>query len=191
MKVKKFRKLFSKEPSANRGIVAVEFALIAPAFLYLLMGILEVSLMLFASTVIDGGAQSAARTIRTGAAQLSGNTLSYFNTELCSSISGIYDCNDITLDVRTFSSFSTITIPILRINGYGNLVYDDEDDPIDDDNDVLFVPEFTPGGAGDINVVRVTYSWEFFTPFIGDLLADDGNAKYLSTTVVFRIEPYE
>jgi Flp pilus assembly protein TadG len=185
------KKIFSKDLKARQGVVAVELALIAPVFLYFLMGIIEVSLLLFGSTVVDGAAQSAARTIRTGSAQLSGDTLSAFNTELCSSLGGIYDCDDITLDVRTFDTFSAVTIPVLRINGNGDLVYDDEDDPINDDNDVEFEAEFTPGGASEINVVRVIYSWAFFTPFIGDVLADDGNSKYLSTTVVFRNEPYE
>jgi len=180
--------LFSRERRANQGIVAVEFALIAPVFLYLLMGILEVSIMFLATTVVDGATYAAARKIRTGEAQLSGDATTTFQTELCAELVGVYNCDDITLDVRTFSSFSTVTIPDIKINGDGDLVFDDGDD--DDTNDVLYVTEFTTGGSGDIVVARVIYSWEFATPFIGVLFADNGTAKFLSTTAVFRSEPY-
>lgn len=180
------KRLFSSD---CRGVVAIEFALIAPVFLYLLFGIIEVSLVLYASTVVDGATQAAARKIRTGEAQLSGSTQATFQTELCDEMGSIFDCNDVTLDVKTFSSFSSATIPDLTINGNGDLVYVDGDD--DDSNDVVYVTEFTAGGAGDINVVRVIYSWDFFTPYIGNLLGDNDNSKYMSTTAVFRNEPYD
>jgi len=183
------KNFFSNNNEGKRGVTAVEFALVGPVFLYLLLGVLEVSLMLFGSTIVDGATHSAARKIRTGAAQTSGDATATFQTELCAELFAIYDCDDLTFDVRTFTSFSAATIPDIKINGLGDLVYDDGDD--DDSNDVLYVTEFTTGGAGDIVVVRVIYSWEFYTPFIGDLFADNGNTKFLSTAAVFRSEPYE
>ena len=93
------------------------------------------------------------------------------------------------MDVKTFATFSTATIADLIVNGNGDLVYDDGDD--DDSNDVLYVTEFSAGGAGEITVVRAIYYWDFTTPFIGNMLAENGTSKYLSTTVVFRNEPYE
>lgn len=172
-------------------MTAVETALIMPVFLYFLIGILEVSLLFFTTTVVDGAIQDSARKILTGQAQLSGDTLTTFQTELCSSLLGVYDCDDMTYDVKTFTSFSTVTIADVRVNGNGDVVYDDGDDPVNDDNDVLYTTEFTPGGSGEITVVRVTYSWNFFTPLIGGLLGDSGNSKFLSSTTVFRNEPYE
>ncbi len=173
--------LFSNGRRGRRGVVAVEFALILPVFLYLLIGILEVSLLLFTTTVVDGAVQDAARRIRTGQAQLSGDTFADFQNALCSSIV-TYDCDDMALDVKTFSSFSTVTSPSLGLNEDGDVV---------DENGDAYNVEFTPGGAGDINVVRVIYSWTFFTPLIGELLGDSENVKLLTSTAVFRNEPYE
>ena len=186
-----FIDLFSKGRHGRQGAIAIEFALILPVFLYLLVGILEVSVLFFTTTVVDGEIEDAARKIRTGEAQLSGDTLSTFQTELCSSLLGVYDCSNMSYDVQTFSSFSTVSVPDLRVNGNGDTVYDDYDDPVNDDNDVLYVTEFTPGGSGEITVIRVTYSYGFITPLIGGLLGDSGNSKLLSSTAVFRNEPYE
>jgi Flp pilus assembly protein TadG len=181
-----FKLLFSKKPKAEQGLVAVEFALIAPMFFYLLFGILEISILLFASSVVDTAIHNAARKIRTGEAQLSGNPLTSFKTELCNSIPTLYDCNDITLDVRTFNSFSNVSIAAVHLNANGDLVYTDASG-----NEALYVPEFTPGGSSKISVVRAMYSWTFATPLMGNMLGDNGSSKFLSSTVVFRNEPYE
>lgn len=173
----------------RRAVTAVEFALVAPVFLYFLIGIFEVALMMFGISVVETATQDAARQLLTGTAQTSGDPESTFKTELCSNLTVLYDCNDITLDVRTYGSFAAVTIPDVKINGNGDLVFDDGDE--DDSNDVLFAAEFTPGGASAITVVRAIYSWNFATPFIGTLIGDASGSKSMTTTVVFRTEPYE
>ncbi|MEG3617951.1 TadE/TadG family type IV pilus assembly protein [Magnetovibrio sp. PR-2] len=183
------RRFLSSKRRGSSGAVALEYALIAPVFLYLLFGILEVSSVLFTAAVVDGAAQSAARLIRTGAAQTSGDSEGAFLTEMCDSLTNVYSCDDITTDVTTFASFSAVSIPAIKINGNGDLVYDDGDN--DDDNDVLYTASYTPGGAGDISVVRVIYTWDFVTPLIGELMGGADSQMSLYTTVVFRNEPYE
>src|SRR3546814_2727081 len=49
----------------ERGSALIEFALIAPPFFLLLIGTLEVSMMFFASAVLEGATKEAARQIRT------------------------------------------------------------------------------------------------------------------------------
>ena len=170
-------------------MTAVEFALVAPVFLYFLIGIFEIALMMFAISVVETATQDAARRLLTGQAQQSADASATFRTALCDSLVVVYDCNDITLDVRTYADYASVTIPDVRINGNGDLVIDDGDD--DDSNDVLYNAQFTPGGASTINVVKAIYTWDFATPFIGQFLSDNGTSKNLSTTVVFRSEPYE
>lgn len=186
---KSFRRFFGSRGEATRGVTAVEFGLVAPVFLYFLIGIFEIATMMFGVAVVDAATQNAARKLLTGQAQQSSDAVTAFSNELCDSLTVIFDCNDITMDVRTYPSFATVVIPDVRINGNGDLVIDDGDN--DDSNDVLYVAEFTPGGAGDISVVKAIYTWDFATPFIGQFLSDNGSSKNLSTTVVFRNEPYE
>ena len=170
-------------------MTAVEFALVAPVFLYFLIGIFEVALMMFGISMVETATQNAARQLLTGTAQSSGNAETAFQTALCNNLTVVYDCNDVTLDVRTYASFASVSIPDVKINANGDLVYDDGD--ADDSNDVLFTADFAAGGASEIMVVRAIYSWGFATPFIGTLIGDSTGSKSMQTTVVFRSEPYE
>ncbi len=157
----------------DSGVTAIEFALIAPVFLYLLMGILELSLMFFATIIVDGAVLDAGRRIRTGQAQTSGDTLGYFTTEVCDHMYGVYSCSDITFDVRTFSDFASVSVPI----------------EVDDDGE--YVTEFSAGSSGEITAVRAIYAWNFFTPLIGAFFGEDGgNSRTLTMTTVFRNEAY-
>lgn len=166
----------------RRGVVAVEFALLAPIFFILLMGTLETALMYGASIVVDGAVNDSARSIRTGQAQLSGDPISTFRNRLCNSLVAFVTCGDLTFDVRTFADFSSITLTI---------TLDENGDPVDENGD-LIVETFNPGGAGDIVMVRVVYIWDFITPLIGQLYNPGGaNSVMLVSSTVFRTEPFE
>jgi Flp pilus assembly protein TadG len=165
----------------RQGATALEFALVGPLFMYLLAGIVEVSLMFFTTTVMDGAVQDAARKIRTGQAQLSGDALTVFQDELCDSLY-TYDCDDVILDVKSYDSVSSVVISSIELNADGDLV-DENSDP--------FNTQFTAGGSGEITVARVIYTWDFITPLIGELLGDVGGIKLLTSTAVFRNEPFE
>src|SRR5690606_32071705 len=51
----------------NSGATALEFAIIAPVLFLLLFGIIEFSLMMFASSVIEGATAHISRMSKTGA----------------------------------------------------------------------------------------------------------------------------
>src|SRR3546814_11063056 len=54
----------------------------------------------------------AARQIRTGQVQESAGPLAAFQAELCGSMVGIIDCSKVVFNVKTFSSFSAVSMPI-------------------------------------------------------------------------------
>ncbi len=157
-----------------KGSVAVEFGLIAPMFFLLLMAILEISIMTFASASFDDAGRSAARLIRIGAVQQSANPEATFRTELCAALPVLIECANIGVDVRTFDDFAATTTTLdLDVDG----------NPIN--------TAFTPGGRSTVNLARITYRWEFFTPLVGNLLSDNGtNSVLLASVTIFRTEPY-
>ena len=158
----------------RRGITALETALVLPPFLVMSFGIFEVSTMFFAATNLEGQVGQAARQIRTGAVQASGNPTSTFSTLLCSSLSKLLSCGSVVIDVRRYDDF-------------GDVVYPDfvDSDGQADNN------QFLPGGPGDVVLVRVAYRWTFMTPYIGHLLGDgSSNSKQLVSTSVFMNEPF-
>lgn len=162
----------------RRGVAAVEFAMIAAPFFFLIFGLLEICVIFIMSSVLEHGLNEAARGIRTGQLQTGGSfDRDAFEEIVCSEIFDLFACEGaIQLDVKTYSDFASTSNPS-AIDEDGNLVSDDF--------------EFNPGGANDIVVVRVFYEWELMTPILSALLANlSNNRRLLQSTVVFRNEPF-
>jgi len=159
-----------------RGATAVEFAMILPVFSYLLLGILEISVMFAMQVIVENAVFSAARQIRTGQAQSSADADTTFSTALCTELYNIINCGDILYDVQTFSTFAAVDLTV----------------EYDADNEII-TESFNAGSSESIVAVRVMYQWNFFTPLIGDFFedTDSTNRRLLMATGVFRNEPYE
>jgi len=162
---------------AQSGTAAVEFALVAAPFLALVFAILETALVFFASQTLESAATDTARLIMTGQAQTSGYSKDDFKTAVCNRLAGgLFDCsNGVNVDVKTFSSFTSISTTPPITNGQ-----------LDTSN-----MTYTPGGPGDIVVVRLYYQWPIYVSMFSDNLSNlNGNMRLLVATSVFRNEPY-
>ena len=161
----------------KRGLAAVEFAMIAMPFFFLIFGLLEVCAIFIMTTVIEHGLNEASRSIRTGQAQEAGFGAVAFKNAVCAELFDLLDCDtNLTLDVKTFSDFESTGNP----------------SPITPGGD--FSPsgfEFNPGSANEIVVVRAFYQWDLFTPVMSAPLANlkDGK-RLLQSTIAFRNEPF-
>jgi Flp pilus assembly protein TadG len=175
--VARLRSRWQQFAENRRGAAAVEFALIAAPFFFLIFGLLEVCLIFIMSTVMEHAVSEAARPLRTGEAQQAGMTDIQFRQALCSEFFGILDCDArLSVDVRTVSNFaaSPIGAPI-DINGD----LDDQDF------------RFEPGGPNDIIAVRAFYEWSLITPVMSKPLANMASDRHLlQASAVFRNEPF-
>ncbi len=105
----------------RKGVTAIEFAMVAGPFLYLLGFIFETGLMLFSEYVIENGVAQASRMIRTGQVQNQGLTKAQFKTLVCGNLATFLDCNTkLYVDVRQFNTFNAIVLPQPIINGVLN-----------------------------------------------------------------------
>ncbi len=161
----------------RNGVAAVEFALIAAPFFFLIFGLLEICVLFIMSAILEHGISEASRQIRTGQLQDSGLGQAAFKTAICSELFDLMACDSkLRLDVKTFASFANSQDPGV-LDGNGDL----------DDSDF----EFSPGGANDIVVVRVFYEWNLLTPILSAPLANmSGSRRLLQSTVAFRNEPF-
>jgi len=157
----------------TNGSAMLEFALVGPPFILLMTGILEISVMFFASSVIEGATTEAARQIRTGQIQATADPLASFQTELCDSLVNVIDCADVVFNVQTYSSFSAVSMTT----------------EIDEDGNIINTG-FAPGGSGAVTVVRAIYRWHFITPLLGNLMPEGPGGHLLVSTVAFQNEPY-
>jgi Flp pilus assembly protein TadG len=160
----------------RRGSTAVEFALVAPVFFALLFAILETGIMFLAGQVLETITQQSARMILTGQAQTASYTSAQFATYVCSQVPALFSCNQISIDVESYPSFSSVNFSS-QIDNNGNFITNNL--------------QYNPGGPGDIVVVRLFYQWPLIVTGLGwnpSNLA--GNKRLLVGTAAFKNEPY-
>jgi Flp pilus assembly protein TadG len=182
------RNLLRRFGRNRRGSAVVEFALVAPVFFALLFAIIETALMFFASQVLETITQNGARMISTGQAQ-SGQVVSCqvsgvstpctqasFKTYVCSQIPALFNCTNLYVDVESYPSFSNVSLSS-QIDGSNNFISNNM--------------QYSPGGPGDIVVVRLFYPWQLFVTGLGYNISNlSGNQRLLVATAAFQNEPY-
>jgi hypothetical protein len=130
----------------------------------------------FAGQVLETVTQDSARMIMTGQAQTGGYSQGQFKDYVCSRISVLFDCaNGIYVDVKSYPAFTNVSIT----------------DPIDGSKNFIPTMQYSPGGPGDIVVVRLFYQWPLFVTGLGyDSSNLSGSKRLLAATAAFRNEPY-
>jgi Flp pilus assembly protein TadG len=161
---------------SESGSVAIEFAIIAPIFFFLMFVIAETALVFIAEQVMDNAVFETARLIRTG--QTQGMTDDEFKDEVCNRMSVFIDCNssNFYIDVKSFDSFNDMVL----------------DKPVDEDENFQEPGDFDFGSASEIVVMRVYYQWPT-NPIFGSLsLKNLSNGKRLiGSFAAFCNEPYQ
>lgn len=157
------------------GSAAVEFALVAPIFFALLFAIIETALVFFAGQLLETATQDSSRLVLTGQVQSPTYTQANFKTAVCQRLSSIFDCNQVFVDVKSYTGFNNIVIT----------------EPIDGNKNFVPNMSYSPGNAGDVVVVRVFYQWPLFVTGLGYNIANlAGSKRLLSSIIAFRNEPY-
>jgi len=159
------------------GSTAIEFSLLSLPFIYILVGIMEISLMFASNSVLDGATQEAARMIRTGQIQQSGgDPQEMFEGKLCEKSSMLLNCSRFQIEVVEIDRFSDFNSYAANYDEDGNLES----------------RGFAPGGVNSVNLIRVSYRYQLATPLIGDLLATGPDrTRLMMSTVVLETEPYD
>ncbi len=161
----------------NEGTAAVEFVLVGFPFIFMIVGMIEMSLMFAAQSILQDSAFSAARLIRTGQLQIAGGSQEEaFRTAVCDMASIMIPCNKIQFQVDTFDDFDEAAdTPAAQFDADGNLIGQ----------------TFEAGGPEDIVMVRVVYNYKIITPLIRPFLADGSSDKRpMISTVFLESEPY-
>jgi Flp pilus assembly protein TadG len=158
------------------GAAMVEFGLVAAPFLALVFAIIETAVVFFAGQALETAVADSSRLILTGQAQGQNFDVSAFKNAVCNKIYGLFDCqNGVYVDVRTFSSFASVTMP----------------SPIDAQGNFQSNFSYQPGGPGDIVVVRLFYQYPVYVSLLGFNLSNiSGGKRLLAATAAFRNEPY-
>jgi Flp pilus assembly protein TadG len=161
----------------DNGSTAVEFALIALPFFTIVFGIIEVGLYHFVNRMFDNAVITASREIRTGQAHDGGFNATIFKTHICDNLPDFLCAMDrLVVDVDKVESFA--------------LAKSASESLYDKDGNLKEESNYEDAGAGEIVVVNAIYKWPMITSLLSLNLADHGNERYLTSTMVFRNEPW-
>jgi Flp pilus assembly protein TadG len=169
----------------QRGAAAVEFAMVATPFFFLMFALFEIMMVFFVQTTLESAIAEESRKIKTGQANAgAGINAATFKANVCARMMGMVSCSD-----RLF-------IFVQNQPTTGNLP-----SPITDPT-ILASPVYTPNtAAGSLVVVRGVYMWQLFTPGITNALRNTtstgpsgnlgSNNRMMIATSAFRNEPFQ
>jgi Flp pilus assembly protein TadG len=160
------------ERSARTGAAAVEFALIAPAFIFLVVVGFDLGVAVLTQAVLNNAAKDASRLIQTQQASSS----TFVNTA-CAEMAGLVPCSSLQYYVQSGSSFAGLS-PTVVTSGSGNLANSGT---------------YSPGALGQDVVVQLAYKRPTIVPwtmiFFNGSSSTVNTSNLLVSTIVFQNEP--
>jgi Flp pilus assembly protein TadG len=176
---------------SREGSALVEFAVVAPLFLALLIAIFQIAYVYIAQAMLETTAENAARLILTGQAQTysgtsgtttyTGMTQSDYASAVCTMLkaqSPFMSCANLYIDVTTVSDYAdaTTSLPTITYDSSGNIANS---------------WSYAIGTQGSIVVLRVMYLLPVSTAPLGFSLGNLSTGKrLLLATSVFKVEGY-
>ncbi|WP_162917158.1 TadE/TadG family type IV pilus assembly protein [Dongia deserti] len=181
----------------ERGTTAIEFAVVGPVVVYLMIGIIEFAVAMAAANSLEAATNLSSRLGKTGYVDEE-NLLTQEQTILAEverRVGPLINMDKLEISHEVYNDFQSLTIPDLFEDANGDGDTDDPGEWTDVDGDGFRDGSNGIGGAGHIVVYRVTYPWKVMTPMIGQIIGarsiggDDGIIN-LSAYSVVKNEPY-
>ncbi|WP_439814085.1 TadE/TadG family type IV pilus assembly protein [Zavarzinia sp. CC-PAN008] len=182
----------------DRGVAAVEFALILPMFLLLTVGTIDVAALLYGRAALEAGARAASRKGLTGSTpnpainRTNGASLTDITNEVKRYARGFFDITDssrfkiysrvipnytaIPEICRRFEANGTTCLPANFNDENGNGAYDG-------------AAADSTGCTGQIVYYEISYDWTPYTPLVSYVM-NGGQPIRLQAVAVVRNEPW-
>ncbi len=172
----------------RRGVTVVEFGLIAPTFLMLLLGVFDMGYTVYARAILDGAVQKAGRdsALETGA-----SSIATLDAKIKTNLAGLGEGATFSYDRRNYRDFAKVGLPeeLDDKNNNGNRepgeCFTDENGNGSWDSDL---GKDGVGGARDVVLYTVRMSYQRKFPLYA-LIGVDSTAT-ISAATVLRNQPY-
>lgn len=190
----KVRGLLRRLLGCERAAGAVEFAVVAPVTLFFILGIAEVSMVLFLNTLLEGGLRQASRFGITGYVPAGSTREEIIKEIVVEHGMGLLEPEKIEIDTKAYESFTAINSGEEYTDETGNGQYDAGEAFTDANGNGVFdgdpgVPG--AGGAGDVVLYRVSYDWPMMTGWLAPILGGADGKLFLSASMAVRNEPFD
>jgi Flp pilus assembly pilin Flp len=174
----------------ERGAALVEFAIIAPVFILLILGTIEVAIIIFMSSSIESAVLQASRFGITGGLPAGVSRAERVLEIVGQKTYGLVDMDTVELETLVYESFADIGQPEPFEDANANDSYDNGEVFTDVNGNGEWDPDMGEAGLGgpsDVVVYRVTYDWGIITPVMRDILGQ--SVRHVSSIAV-RNEPF-
>ena len=160
------------------GSPAVEFALVFPIFIAIVLATLQAGTIFLAKAFFKSGAEAGGED-RSHQSDRS-LTAAQFQTEICNQLTALFNCGQVTVELEPVPAGTTNLSALLpTFDSQGNLVGTPTVDV-----------GANSGAAGTDMLLVVMYPWPVYGGPLGLNFSNMGSGKMLMTsTQVFRIEP--
>ena len=171
------------------GSEAIEFALIFPGFLLILVGALEFAMMVFIGSILESAMAEASRFGITGSTPAGVSREDQVKAIVKDRTYGLVDLDAATLDILVYPSFGDIGQPEPYSDENGNGSFDAGEAYTDVNGNGQWDADMGAaglGGPGEVVLYRITYVWGVLTPILRPII---GSIKQ-SASIAVRNEPY-
>jgi Flp pilus assembly protein TadG len=160
------------------GSPAVEFALVFPIFIGVVLATLQAGTIFLAKAFFESGAEQAARVVLTN--QTGSLSVAQFKTEICNELTALFNCGDVVIELEPLPAGTANLKALLPT--------------FDSKGNVVGTPTVDVGANAAVSctdmLLVMMYPWPVHGGPLGLNFANMGNGKMLMTsTQVFRTEP--
>ena len=175
----------SRLARAEDGVTVVEFAIIAPTFLLLLLGTLDIGQMVYAQSVLNGAVQSAARD-----ASLEGGDTEAADDLVLARVEGIMPGVELDTNRRSYYDFADIDRPEQWNDSDDNGICNDGETYTDENGNGQWDEEVGVsgnGGANDVVIYTVRANYEpIKVPFLPEAWVN----RTLESSAIKKNQPF-
>ena len=176
---------------SNDGAAALEFALVLPPLCLILVGMFEMSMLMFTQASMEGALREAARFGMTGSvsdpAVRQTQILAIINKDTFNMLTSP------TISFMIYNGFNNVGTPEPWIDANGNGKWDSGESYTDVNSNAKWDADQGKAGVGaSAQIVQYTveYDWHVITPFMAPIFGNNGKV-HLKASVVMRNEPYD
>lgn len=177
---------------ARDGVTAIEFAMIAPVLLVMIMGIIEFSLMMLTYNVMESATTVSARLGATGFTTSGISRQQTILNQINDRAGSFITTANLTVTSKFYTQFSNINDPEPFTDTNANTIHDAGEAYTDVNGNGQWDADMGQAGygnAGDIVVYTVTYPWHIVTPIISSFVGNAG-VFTITTHAVTKNEPF-
>ena len=176
---------------SNDGAAALEFALVLPPLCLILVGMFEMSMLMFTQASMEGALREAARFGMTGSV----SDPALRQTQILAIIKKdtFNMLQNPTISFEIYNSFNNVGAPEPWIDTNGNGQRDSGESYTDVNGNAKWDADQGKTGVGaSAQIVQYTvqYDWHVITPFMAPVFGNNGKV-HLKASIVLRNEPWD